>query len=329
MKSHVATPRPAEADALRGPTPGRFTVGALLAACFLVFGSVLLFYARGQILSVIVVMLLDGGVAALWILAAVLLGSVVIKLFRVQAGGLLWFVTSAGLGLGLFSLMMFGMSLAGIASRLSIIGIMIVLGGAGLTMLLHEHRGKLGEPLAPIARASLRRPVTWPWLWLVAMPFLAITVAGACLPPGMLWWPNDPHPYDVLSYHLQIPREWYEAGRMVPLHHNVFSFFPFNAEMHFLASMFLRGGPWEGVYTAQFMSVGFALLSVLTIYAGLTPSPWQGEGGGACGERSRPEGLNSGREDDSRSHGSPVTPTLSPPGRGSRTIAAVLVAVMP
>jgi hypothetical protein len=186
----------------------------------------------------------------------------------VEAAGLLRFVTGAGLGLGLLSLILLGLSLAGFANRISLIALMIACGGAGLTLLLREHRTQLREPLAPFIRATLGRPVTWPWLCVAAMPALAISISGACLPAGMLWWPNDPHPYDVLAYHLQVPREWYEAGRMIPLHHNVFSFFPFNAEMHFLASMILRGGPWEGVYTAQFLCVGFAIVTVLTIYAG-------------------------------------------------------------
>jgi len=103
-------------------------------------------------------------------------------------------------------------------------------------------------------------------MWIVAMPFLGMAIVGACLMPGVLWRPDDPHPYDVLVYHLQVPREWYELGRVVGLTHNVFSYFPFNTEMHFLAMMYLKGGPWKGMYAAQFLNVVFAALTVLTIY---------------------------------------------------------------
>jgi hypothetical protein len=82
----------------------------------------------------------------------------------------------------------------------------------------------------------------------------------------MLWHPDEPHGYDVVEYHFQIPREWYEAGRIEPLRHNVFSYFPFNVEMHYLLAMHLRGGPWKGMYLAQLMHVGYVALSVLAVY---------------------------------------------------------------
>src|SRR5205809_404472 len=85
-------------------------------------------------------------------------------------------------------------------------------------------------------------------LWLIS--------ACAMLPPGLLWG-DEPNGYDVLEYHLQVPREWYELGRIVPLQHNVFSFLPFNVEMHYLLAMHLRGGPWAAMYLAQLMHVAF------------------------------------------------------------------------
>jgi hypothetical protein len=88
---------------------------------------------------------------------------------------------------------------------------------------------------------------------------------GAMLPPYTLWTPQEPHGYDVVEYHLQVPREWYEAGRIFPLHHNVFSFLPFNVEMHYLLAMHLRGGPWAGMYLAQFMHGAFVILSVIAV----------------------------------------------------------------
>jgi hypothetical protein len=70
----------------------------------------------------------------------------------------------------------------------------------------------------------------------------------------------------VLEYHLQVPREWYEAGRIQPLHHNAFSYFPMGAEVHDLLAMHLRGGPWEGMYLAQLMSATFVILFVVSVY---------------------------------------------------------------
>ncbi|MBC7854006.1 MAG: hypothetical protein IAF94_11260, partial [Pirellulaceae bacterium] len=97
------------------------------------------------------------------------------------------------------------------------------------------------------------------------MPFLAVALAAALIPPGIMW-PGEPHSYDVVEYHLQIPREWWEAGQIIPLYHNVFSFFPFNVEMHYLLAMHLLGGPWAGMFLAQFMHLSFVVLTVIAIH---------------------------------------------------------------
>jgi hypothetical protein len=53
---------------------------------------------------------------------------------------------------------------------------------------------------------------------------------------------------------------------MIPLHHNVFSFFPFNVETHYLLAMHLRGGPYAGMYLAQFMHLAMVALSVAALF---------------------------------------------------------------
>src|SRR5208337_2754538 len=93
-----------------------------------------------------------------------------------------------------------------------------------------------------------------------------VVTLAACFPPGILWG-DEPNGYDVVEYHLQVPREWFEAGRILPLHHNVFSFFPFNVEMHYLLAMFLHDGPWAGMYLAQMMHVGFCLMAAWAVFA--------------------------------------------------------------
>lgn len=113
--------------------------------------------------------------------------------------------------------------------------------------------------------AWLLAPAGWSAIWLAAIPFLAIAATAASIMPGALWKPHDPHPYDVMSYHLEIPREWYETGRISPLLHNAFSYFPMNQEMHYLAAMELRGGPWAGMYVIQFFNLMVMLLMVLTV----------------------------------------------------------------
>ena len=55
----------------------------------------------------------------------------------------------------------------------------------------------------------------------------------------------------------------YDAGRIVPLRHNAFSFFPFNVETHYLLAMHLEGGPYEGMYLCQLMHLSLMVLVVL------------------------------------------------------------------
>ena len=98
------------------------------------------------------------------------------------------------------------------------------------------------------------------------MPALGITLVASFVPPGILWG-DEPHGYDVVEYHLQVPREWYEANRIVPLQHNVFSYMPMNVELHYLLAMHLRGGPWSGMYLAQLMHLSLITLAVLAVLA--------------------------------------------------------------
>jgi len=68
-----------------------------------------------------------------------------------------------------------------------------------------------------------------------------------------------------------VPREWYEAQRIVPLLHNVFSFFPFNVEIQFLLLMHVLGGPLNAMYACQFMSLFYAALMVIGVAGAVSP----------------------------------------------------------
>ena len=62
--------------------------------------------------------------------------------------------------------------------------------------------------------------LTWP-----AAAALAVLLTAVTLPPGLAW-ATEFGGYDALSYHLQLPKEWLEAGRVQPLRHSVYSAFP-------------------------------------------------------------------------------------------------------
>ena len=112
------------------------------------------------------------------------------------------------------------------------------------------------------AREKLKRPAQFHWLWIALAPIIAIATLCALLPSGLLWG-DEPNGYDVTEYHLQVPREWFESGRIAPLQHNVFSYFPFNVEMHDLLAMHLCGGPWNGMYSRHMN--GYARSTALTV----------------------------------------------------------------
>jgi hypothetical protein len=188
---------------------------------------------------------------------------------------LLSFVTAAAMGLGVFSLAALGLGLAGWLNRTTAFGLLSAGLIAGAVALVLSGAWRERETFIRSSSDWLREPAGWGWLWLVVVPFLAIAVVGAMVPPGLLWGDDEPNGYDVVEYHLQIPREWYESGRVVPLRHNVFSYFPFNVEMHYLLAMNLCGGPRAGMYLAQLMHVAFLALTILAVYGfalPLTPS---------------------------------------------------------
>src|SRR5213075_2208418 len=106
------------------------------------------------------------------------------------------------------------------------------------------------------------------WIWILPVSVLAAAAVSASMPPGIMWHSaGDPHPYDVVEYHLQVPREWQELGRISPLKHNVYCFFPANVEMQYLLVNHIAGDAWKAMYVAQFITLGYAILGVIALYS--------------------------------------------------------------
>ena len=88
-----------------------------------------------------------------------------------------------------------------------------------------------------VSPASLGWPqVEWTWI----LP-LAVLGTAALVPPGWLW-DTEFGGYDVLSYHLALPSDWWTLGRMGPLTTNAYSGLPGGAESAFLHLHALSGG---------------------------------------------------------------------------------------
>ena len=280
---------------------GRSTVdilqsrASLVVCCVLVFLLIIIGLCGSNTVPCLLVFSTDGMVAAGWIFGAFALGSIVMRFFRIEARSGLLVATAAGLGLGIFSLLGLGLGLAGwlnrpVAIALPVISVAIFVvsrvelrGIRKGTIVASDGFERKSSPSGRPQRGTvsldyfsesrsrtimvwLSQPAGCSWLWIIPVASLAIAAVSASLMPGLLWKPLDPHPYDVTSYHLLVPREWYEGGRIVPLAHNVFSYFPFNVEMQFLLLMHATGGPWAAMYVCQFVCVGYSALMVMAIW---------------------------------------------------------------
>lgn len=85
-------------------------------------------------------------------------------------------------------------------------------------------------------------------LWLTRlMPFMTVALGGIYLLGSLM----PPWEFDVLEYHLQAPKEFFQQARIDFLPHNVYANMPLGAEMHALAAMVIVGGSegwwWGGL----------------------------------------------------------------------------------
>jgi len=82
----------------------------------------------------------------------------------------------------------------------------------------------------------------------------------------VLWgaW-SDCVEYDVLEYHAGVPGEWYRAGQIVNLPHNVYSYFPMGAEMLYLLGMSLTRSVAEGAVLGKLMAGSCTVWAALAL----------------------------------------------------------------
>jgi hypothetical protein len=135
----------------------------------------------------------------------------------------------------------------------------ILIGGAMLAVVFL--RG------LPVPR-TLPRCGPWALLWILVGGCAGLWLAGAMRPPGTIGLLNG-DAYDVLEYHLQLPREFYAAGRIGELRHNVYSYYPLGVEMLSLLAMRLRGGAYEGACLAKLLHGAFAVLGAAGVFCAL------------------------------------------------------------
>lgn len=106
------------------------------------------------------------------------------------------------------------------------------------------------------------------WLWpstlLLAIPFVLFYLWASLLPPVTV---SD---FDVREYHLQVPKEWFLAGQVTFLPHNVYGNMPLGAEMFALLAMTIVPGAdgwWYGALVGKCVMAILSLLTALVLFA--------------------------------------------------------------
>lgn len=209
--------------------------------------------------------LLDGGLAALLLLACAGWGAPLLRrLLPAWNDESLRTLTVFALGSGALATLTLALGLLGWLNRV----VAIALVGAGVVLALREwHTRRAERSPAPVQTDLRSALLTAP----LCVP-LAILLLGAALPTGILWH-DEARGYDVLEYHLQAPREYHEAGRILFLPHNVYANFPQQVEIFYLLLMHLKGSPHTAALAAQFFHAGFAILAALALACCAPPGP--------------------------------------------------------
>jgi len=231
---------------------GPIVLVALVGMAFLISESIL----------ATIIIVADGALAAIVWIAAVGLGWWILGLLRLPDAPLRWqLVLAAGLGMGALVLLVLLLGLLGILQRSVWVGILAVSAlGCVVRAGIYVHQTQ--------GRSDSRQAIEWRpghLLWLPAVGFLLIALLVAVLPPGLNWG-DEAGGYDVLEYHFGGPKEYWLAGRIIPLPYNIYTYFPFNAEMLYLLAFVIKGGPYDGVYLAQLLNASLAIWAVVAAW---------------------------------------------------------------
>jgi hypothetical protein len=181
-----------------------------------------------------------------------------------MAGDVTWIersVFSLAVGLNLLSLLTLGVGLAGglhvwwlfavILAALSLVAVW------QLAVDVRRHRDQWSRLWSP--QSASRKPQAAIAVAIILFAFL--TLLAAPLPP----WD-----FDVREYHLQVPKEWFQEGRIAFLPHNVYGNMPLGAEMHAILAMTVTAGAegwYFGALAGKVVIAGMTLITAAGLYA--------------------------------------------------------------
>ncbi len=198
------------------------------------------------------------GIAAIILILAAIHGDAVC-LLALRRVSLYWTehaVIRLGTGLGILATLCLCCGLAGQLNKTAIC--LPAIFSAGVVAVL---RWKLTSETPQRTRQTAEKPtsrILATVTLLIVVPFAIYLLLGAVSPP------TD---FDVREYHLQGPKEWFQAGQITFLRHNVYTSFPFLTEMLSLTGMVLAEDWWSGALVGQVVLACFQLLSALAVFS--------------------------------------------------------------
>ena len=193
------------------------------------------------------------------------------------------FCIAAALGFGLLSTLTLVLGVAGLLTQV-VAWTLVALGGVCGLWRVYAAQAPSAALVGPVSKRSTSGTETrrygsgagvGPHLIkaLVLVPLavpIVIAMFGATLPPGVLW-PEEAFGYDVLEYHLQAPREYFDAGQIMFLPHNVYASFPQQMEMLYLLLMHMADDAHAAAIPSQLLHAIFGGLAVLALAAWTKP----------------------------------------------------------
>ncbi|MEZ6165404.1 MAG: hypothetical protein R3B67_13325 [Phycisphaerales bacterium] len=226
----------------------------VLALIGVVFACVLL--ARGQggpwasrVAGVVFTLLGSGWQPLVYLLGSMGIGRLIRPMFAENQAR--WAI-ELGAGLTLTLSITHLLGVLGLLSTISAWGVT----GLGLGLLAMDLRRAQADRLGAVRIDPLTAVIACG---------VSLALVMACNPPGLLW-ASEYGGFDALSYHLQLPREWIEQGRIWPSEHNVYSFLPGYIEGAYAHLALLSGGGMLDRHASGAMSA--QLLSAMMLVAG-------------------------------------------------------------
>jgi len=196
------------------------------------------------------------GVAGVIILGSLAAGRLILRCLKLNTELSIpeqW-AFSGGIGFSFVSLGTLGLGMCGTLSQPLFAGLLILL-------ILLESRHFFQRTTHLSLRNDGDAPPVSNWLRYgtlgICLPFLGCMLLGAMLPS------TD---FDVKEYHLGGPKEYFLAGRVQFLSHDVYTSFPFLTEMLSLTGMVIRGDWLRGAYAGQTVLMFFAPLTALGVW---------------------------------------------------------------